>query len=328
MRPDRVAAVFPTALSFARTLFDKLYDGHWTLDRLRMDLDAQGRGEVLYRLSDGRNPLYFFILSNSYSTADKADRSFNMNWDWMVALCEGAWTPEREDYLRRELPKQRFGRLDHQTLAYTRGNRSGRIFDQVVEVLAEGRQPDGAALARIGYIFRTTGFTANGFIGMRSYLGMESDHLLSGPYHAQMCGAFLLREYVADLVDAMAQARNPAAARLSPAMRRYLGIGNSAGLGLTPFIYNHPAMVDRWTRLKEEARPAGDGSLCLVLCHADPAAAPRDLGEGTRLLDPDDLIGRAYRASVTVRFAQLEEIKAMAFETLVPAEREGPIPTE
>lgn len=253
MRADRVAAVFPTALSFARTIVDKLRAGSWRLERVRMELDAEGRGEVLYRLDDGRNPLHFFILSNSYSGKDKADRSFNMNWDGTAALCEGSWTAEREEYLRRELPKQRFGRLDHQTLAYTRGNRSGRIFDQVVESLAAGEQPDGAALARIGYIFRTTGFTANGFIGMRSYLGMERDHLLSDPYHAQMLSAFLLREYVADLVDAMAAARNPSAAKLSLPMRRYLGIGNSAGLGLTPFIYNHPAMVHRWTSLKEEA---------------------------------------------------------------------------
>lgn len=253
MRAERVAAVFPTALSFARTIIDKLLAGSWRLERVRMELDAEGRGEVLYRLDDGRNPLHFFILSDSFSGKDKADRSFNMNWDGTAALCEGSWTAEREAYLRRELPKQRFGRLDHQTLAYTRGNRSGRIFDQVVEALTAGEQPDGAALARIGYIFRTTGFTANGFIGMRSYLGMERDHLLCDPYHAQMLSAFLLREYVADLVDAMAAARNPSAAKLSLPMRRYLGIGNSAGLGLTPFIYNHPAMVHRWTSLKEQA---------------------------------------------------------------------------
>lgn len=253
MRSERLGASFPGALSFARTLFDKFIATQWELERVRVDFDAEGRGELLYRLSNGVTVLHFMVISNSYSSDSKADRSYNMNWDATAALCEGEWSAEREDFLRREIPKQRFGRLDHQTLAYTRGNRSGRIFDHVVESLAAGHQPDGTLLTPIGYIFRTTGFTANGFIGMRSYMGMEEDHLLAGPYHAQMCSAFLLREYVSDLVDAMAKARNPAAAKLSPAMRRYLGIGNSAGLGLTQFICNHPQMVHLWTRKREEA---------------------------------------------------------------------------
>ncbi|MBS7696695.1 MULTISPECIES: hypothetical protein [unclassified Chelatococcus] len=253
MRPERLAATLPNALSFARTLFDRFYEDSWALTRVRIDLDREGRGEVLYRLASDRHVLHFLILSDAFSTDQKADRSYNMNWDATAALCEGEWSAEREEFLRREIPKQRFGRLDHQTLAYTRGNRSGRLFDYVVDCLAEGRQPDGAMLAPVGYIFRTTGFTANGFIGMRSYLGLENGHILGRPYHAQMCSAFLLREYVADLVDAMAAARNPGAARLSAPLRRYLGIGNSAGLGLTPFICNHPHMVHRWTLSKEQA---------------------------------------------------------------------------
>lgn len=253
MRPERLAAACPNALSFARTLFNRLYESQWVLTRVRLDIDRDGRGEVLYRMSDGQRTLHFMVISNCYSADTKADRSYNMNWDATAALCEGEWSQEREEYLRREIPKQRFGRLDHQTLAYTRGNRSGRIFDYVVDCLAEGRQPDGAQLAPIGYIFRTTGFTANGFIGMRSYLGMEPDHPLRGPYHAQMCSAFLLREYVSDLVDAMAAARSPDAVPLSAPLRRYLGIGNSAGLGLTPFICNHPRLIHLWTRSKETA---------------------------------------------------------------------------
>ncbi len=264
MRPERLAACFPGALSFARTLFDRFAETQWKLEKVRIDFDADGKGELLYRLTDGRHDLHFFVISNFYSAGDKADRSYNMNWDGTAALCEGQWSPAREDFLRREIPKQRFGRLDHQTLAYTRGNRSGRIFDHVVESLAEGQQPDGSRLAAIGYIFRTTGFTANGFISMRSYLGMEENHILAGPYHAQMCSAFLMREYVADLVDAMAKARNPAAAKLSPEMRRYLGIGNSAGLGLTPFVYNHPMMIHHWTRQRE---------LALAEARATPVAA-------------------------------------------------------
>ncbi|MGO4834078.1 hypothetical protein AB4144_17605, partial [Rhizobiaceae sp. 2RAB30] len=96
MQPGRVAAACPNALSFARTLFDRLYETRWSLARVRFDIDRDGRGEVLYRLSDGLHTLHFMVISNCYSADTKADRSYNMNWDATAALCEGEWTEERE----------------------------------------------------------------------------------------------------------------------------------------------------------------------------------------------------------------------------------------
>jgi hypothetical protein len=68
-----------------------------------------------------------------------------------------------------------------------------------------------------------------------------------------MLAAFMLREFVFDLVDAMAAARSPAAAKLDRRLKRYLGVGNSAGLGLIPFVANHPQIVHQWCLVNEQA---------------------------------------------------------------------------
>jgi hypothetical protein len=257
MDPQRAGAVVPDALSFPRSTLRELLRGRWKIEKLRFDLDAEGRGEILYRLVSGSGSkawvFHFFLVSIKLDEAQKMDRNWAQAWDAMGVLCQGEWTPEREALLRAEVPKQRAGYADYDTLVYARGNRSGRFFEHVVESLAAGRQPDAGLLARVGYILRTTAFIANGQLGTRPYAGFEPDHPFRRPYHAQMCSAFLLREYVFDLVDHIARARNPAAARLDPAYRRYLGLGNAAATGLVAFLANHPHFMHQWTTAHEAA---------------------------------------------------------------------------
>jgi hypothetical protein len=260
MDPRRAGAVVPDALSFPRSMMRELLRGRWRIEKLRFDLDAEGRGEILYRLVPGSGSqgwvFHFFLVSLKLDEAQKMDRNWAQSWDAMGVLCQGEWTPEREALLRVEVPKQRAGYADYGTLVYARGNRSARLFEHVVESLAAGRQPDAGLLARVGYILRTTAFIANGQLGTRPYAGLEPDHPFRRPYHVQMCSAFLLREYVFDLVDHMARARNPAAARLDPAYRRYLGLGNAAATGLVAFLVNHPHFMHQWSYAHEAALAA------------------------------------------------------------------------
>jgi hypothetical protein len=253
MDPRRAGTAGPDALSFARSAMRELVRGRWKIEKRRFDLDAEGRGEILYRLVGGGWTFHFFLVSLKLAEEQKLDRNWAQSWDAMGVLCQGEWTPEREARLRIEVPRQRSGYADYDTLIYARGNRSARLFEHVVERLAAGQQPDAALLARVGYILRTTAFIANGQLGTRSYAGLEPDHPFRRPYHAQMCSAFLLREYVYDLVDHMARARNPGAARLDPAWRRYLGLGNAAATGLVNFIVNHPHLMHCWCLAHERA---------------------------------------------------------------------------
>ena len=253
MSEARAAAVVPNALSFPRATMRELVRERYRIEKLRFELDARGRGEILYRLTGGHATFHFFLVSNELPEEQKTDRNFAQSWDAMGVLCEGDWSAEREAYLRREVPKQRAGYADYDTLIYARGNRSKRVFDHVVDSLAAGQQPDLTLIAPIGYILRTTAFIGNGALGTKPWAGLAPGHPLRRPYHVQFCSAFALREFVFDLVDHMARARNPRAVRLAPAYRRYLGLGNSAATGLAAFAANHPHFLHRWTLSCEQA---------------------------------------------------------------------------
>jgi hypothetical protein len=254
MAPERAAAAYPNALSFSRTLVRKMQQERWRIERIRLALDEEGRGEGLYDVAIGEDRFHFFTISNVFPPGAKVDRSFGINWDVSAALCQGAWTEPREAVLREEIPKQYEGRYDADVLCFCRGNRSERIFDEVLAALAGGTQPDTGMLASVGYILRSTAFAGNGLFGMRPFEGLGRGHPLGAPYHVQILAAFLLREFVFDLVDSMAQARG--GVRLDRRIKRYLGVGNSAGLGLIPFLASHPRIVDRWVRTHEEAMAA------------------------------------------------------------------------
>ena len=41
--------------------------------------------------------------------------------------------------------------------------------------------------------------------------------------------------------------------RLDPAIKRDLGVGNSTGLGMAPFLIRHPKLIHRWCKARETA---------------------------------------------------------------------------
>jgi hypothetical protein len=134
-----------------------------------------------------------------------------------------------------------------------RANKSVRLFRHVVQQLAQGLQPDWDEIARVGYLMRTTAVYGNGKFGIadRACLAQRAD--FSGPFRAEMLAVWLVRGFTLDLVEHIAQAQNPKAARLGPAQRRHLGIGNATGLGMAPFLVNHPVLLNNWITARETA---------------------------------------------------------------------------
>jgi hypothetical protein len=252
MTPERLGALPPTLLSFSRSLVRRMIGQGWTIERRVMEIDAEGRGDAVYRVTaEGR--IFEFVIF-SFEAADptvRTDRIIGHKWDTMAALLEGEATPERIEATRRELPKLYSGRAVDGTLVWCRSNRSLRLFEHVVSSLATGRQPDVERLADVCYIMRNTGLDANGTFGTRSFLAYGDDHPVASPYHAQMLAAYLSREFGADLAEHLASRRAPGAARLDPSVRRFIGLGNSSGLGLVLFANNHPALLGRWLELRE-----------------------------------------------------------------------------
>jgi len=69
-----------------------------------------------------------------------------------------------------------------------------------------------------------------------------------------MLTVWLIRAFVADLVDHMARIRGgDTAVPLDPDLRRALGIGNATGLGMAPFLVNHADLLNNWITARETA---------------------------------------------------------------------------
>ena len=65
---------------------------------------------------------------------------------------------------------------------------------------------------------------------------------------------YLVRQFTFDQVNHIAKRKNSKkAVRLEESIARNLGIGNSTGLGMAPFIVNHPTLLHNWIYCREKA---------------------------------------------------------------------------
>ena len=135
----------------------------------------------------------------------------------------------------------------------SRANKSLRLFAHVVDALADGKQPDAQQIAETGYLMRTTAVYGNGKFGISDRAKIAGRPELQGPFQAEMLTVYLIRHFTHELVQHIADARNPNAAQLAPAFRRHLGIGNSTGLGMAPFLVTHPVLLNNWMLVRETA---------------------------------------------------------------------------
>ena len=65
---------------------------------------------------------------------------------------------------------------------------------------------------------------------------------------------YLVRQFTFDQVNHVAKCKNSKlAVKLDPKICKNLGIGNSTGLGMAPFIVNHPTLLNNWILCRETA---------------------------------------------------------------------------
>ncbi|MBX6764322.1 MAG: hypothetical protein IRY88_11680 [Rubrobacteraceae bacterium] len=289
MYPERLGAARPTRHSFSRSLIRYMVRHRWRVERVAWQLDAEGRGKAIYTVRTHERPLHFVVFSDVIPEEERTDRVIANAWDVTAVLCEGDLGPERLEDMRREVPRQEGGRADPRSLVWTRGNRSSRFFDHVVERLAAGKQPDPEVVGGSAYMLRSTAFYANGKFGTAPFHALGPDHPLGVSYRAQMLAAWLFREFSYDLVEHCARACNPNASRLEEGWRRYFGIGNATGLGMIAFFINHPKIINAWCMVRE-----------LALANAtDTIVGPAD-PEVRRLLELLDRCSRFFRERDTL----------------------------
>ncbi len=270
MAPERMGAARLTKYCFSRTALRRAVAGGWRIGRELVALDDAGRGEVAYRIDAGGHTFHFVAFLQTLPESEHTDRVTAQRWEIAAALVEGELTSERWAQLRANVPDQEHGRHDDRVLVLTRGNRSVRFFDYLVEQLAAGRQPDPAMVGDAGYIMRSTAFYGNDKFGMRSFDSFPADHPLRAPYRAQFLAAWCFRELSYDAVEHCARARSSGTAvTFARGWRTFFGLGNATGLGLVPYAFKHPRIINAWVGIRELALAnvrALDGSAERLAC--------------------------------------------------------------
>ena len=254
MRLEALGASFPHRLSFKRTLIRKLHEQGATLTIQENALDDEGFGHIVLSIPFCGRTYSLIGYSRALADEDRTDRVIATAWDASFCLFDGIPTKDDIAYLADEVTHQEAGIYHEKVMSLSRANKSVRLFAHVVEALSCGRQPDHEMIAKIGYLMRTTAVYGNGKFGIADRDLIKSHEGLDGPFRAEMLTVFLIREFTFQLVDHCALMKGgDAAVKLSASMRRNLGVGNSTGLGMAPFLIHHPNLFHSWILVRETA---------------------------------------------------------------------------
>ena len=255
MQLERLGSFHQSRLSFMRTLVRRMVAENWQITSPVFDLDEQGYGTVVYEVQAKYGIFSYVLFSHFLDPENRNDRVIANQWDLTMALCEGTVDAAQIEFLRNNVPKQEAGRVDSRVLVLSRANRSARTFEYVVNELALGRQPDVDVIAEVGYLYRTTAAYGSGKLGMADWEKVRNKHRdFARPFAAEMFTCFMLRHFSMQQADYLAVKRSPkGAVNLHEDIKRYIGIGNSTGLGMAPFLINHPLLINQWIEMRETA---------------------------------------------------------------------------
>lgn len=247
MRLRRMGAAFPTRLSFLRTLLRALAADNAKVARPVWQMDSGGFGHAVYTLRLGGYDYALVAVSTDLPADQRTDRVIAEAWDTTYVLYDGIPDAAEIDRIVATAPHQEAARFTARDLVLSRANKSVRLFDHVVCALRAGRQPNPEKLRDTGYLMRTTAVYGNGKFGIADREAIADRPGLGGPFMAEMLTIWLIRGFTHDLAEHIG------GAPLDRAAKRHLGIGNATGLGMAPFVVNHPLLLDAWMQVRETA---------------------------------------------------------------------------
>ena len=252
MKLSRLGSFHQSKLSFLRSFLKEFKD--WDYKRDLFELDKFGHGVAVYSFKKKDRVYSLICFANELNENDRSDRVIATKWDAAFTLHDGVPTKKDIERLKYEVPKQEVGRLSYKELTLSRANKSVRVFNHVVESLSRGVQPDIDLLSKVGYLYRTTAVYGSGKFGLADRFRIKNREEIYGPFRLEMMLVYLVRQFTFDQVNHVAKNINPKKAiNLDPEICRNLGIGNSTGLGMAPFIVNHPTLLNNWILARETA---------------------------------------------------------------------------
>ncbi|MDA9815459.1 hypothetical protein N9C75_00225 [Alphaproteobacteria bacterium] len=254
MRLSRLGSFFPTRLSFMRVLIRQLAEQKSVLKTQTWSLDKNGFGRAVLSINLFGREYSLIAFTQPLSDENRTDRVIAEAWDSTYVLYDGIPETEDLDRLEQQVPNQEAGRYSDKELVLSRANKSVRLFQHVVDQLSEGKQPDFDLIKSTGYLMRTTAVYGNGKFGIADRAKIAKRNGMSGPFQIEMLAVYLIREFTHRLVEHIAKCKSPKnACLLSDKLKRYLGIGNSTGLGMAPFLVSHPVLLNNWMLARETA---------------------------------------------------------------------------
>ena len=252
MKLSRLGSFHQSKLSFLRSFLSEFKD--WEYNKDLFALNKKGVGVAVYSFKKKERVYSLVCFANEIKDNERSDRVIATKWDAAFTLYDGI--PSRLDIkrLKNEVPKQEVGRLSYKELTLSRANKSIRIFNHVVDSLSKGNQPNLDLIDEVGYLYRTTAVYGSGKFGLADRFRIKNREEINGPFRLEMMLVYLVRQFTFDQVNHIAKSINPKkAVELDPKICKNLGIGNSTGLGMAPFIVNHPTLLNNWILSREKA---------------------------------------------------------------------------
>ena len=247
MTLDKMGSRYPSRLSFSRSMLRRLFFDNWKISKSRFDLDDNGYGTVVYEITINNNIYSLVCFSQHLDSADRSDRVIAEKWDTAYSLINGKLDDQELDRLRKNVPLQESGRNSSKELILSRANKSVRLFEYVSDCLSKGLQPDINEINKVGYLLRTTAVYGSGKFGLSDFVNTKEVTDFNQPFRAEMLSVYIIREFSVELVEHVAKKLNPSkAVKLENKIKQHLGIGNSTGLGMAPFIIKHPKLINKW----------------------------------------------------------------------------------
>jgi len=252
MKLSRLGSFHQSKFSFLRSFIREFKD--WDYKRNSFDLDENGYGTAIYSFSKNARNYSLICFAQYINSNERSDRVIATKWDAAFVLHDGVPTKEDIIRLKNNVPKQEVGRVSYKELTLSRANKSVRVFDHVVNSLSAGKQPDKNLLNKVGYLYRTTAVYGSGKFGLADRFRIKDRKEIYGPFRLEMMLVYLVRQFTFDQVNHIAKSKNSnKSVKLNEDIARNLGIGNSTGLGMAPFIVNHPTLLHNWIYCREKA---------------------------------------------------------------------------
>lgn len=321
MRLSRLGSFHQSRLSFMRILTRRMAREDWTFSRPVFEFDAKGVGHAVYCAQTPDRTYSLIAFGHDLPAEDRSDRVIATRWDSTFTVFDGVPDAADIERLRQNIPLQEAGRVSEKELSVSRANRSVRLWDHVVSCLAAGVQPDQAQIDKVGYLMRTTAVYGSGKLGAADREMIADRTECAAPFQIEMLSVFLTRAYVRDLVQHMADLKGGAAAvNLDADIARRMGIGNSTGLGMAPFLVNHPKLLNNWISAREEA---------IAIVRNVPSATDVEIATFKELLNRSILSADIWHSEHPIQTEKLKRLRSDLSELathIANADLHGPHP--